>query len=368
MGGGNNGAEAPITQEAPDAQPDAIAPSGPTKPELAERLDDVPRIFISHRHADREIADILRSFFLEATAGRVKVFQSSFVGSAPEIGKILTEELGQELYHAELVFLICTVADENWSYCMWECGVAFNPRKDDTRIVVLQCGQDVPAPLNDRVRVALNDETSIKVFVKQFLTDENFFPRLRRPITDFEQESQNVTAWAERLHTQLQAVVTYEPDDAWHAWPYLLLELPLSAVEEIQLAYDDSQEEAVHALLRQHCVVAANAENVPQLFGKARLSYGHSLHDLISTWQRKQREADSIWVKSLLDQLTAATCGDFPSPDWAALRHAQNQNLHAPMLLKVFRSPSKRCMQFDVYFPWFKVDEASGGPAVMLPA
>lgn len=55
-----------------------------------------PQVFLSHRHADKETADIIRDFIRNYTGGRVNVFQSSYSGSGPEIEKILTEELGKE--------------------------------------------------------------------------------------------------------------------------------------------------------------------------------------------------------------------------------------------------------------------------------
>lgn len=61
-----------------------------------------------------------------------------------------------------MVLLIFTVPDEDWSYCIWETGVAFNPRKkDETKIVVLQCGKNIPAPLSDKARVQISKKESV---------------------------------------------------------------------------------------------------------------------------------------------------------------------------------------------------------------
>jgi len=37
--------------------------------------DDTPLLFISHRHADREIADVVRKFINYQSRGDVKVYQ-----------------------------------------------------------------------------------------------------------------------------------------------------------------------------------------------------------------------------------------------------------------------------------------------------
>jgi hypothetical protein len=63
------------------------------------RSDDKPVLFISHRHDDRAIADVLRRFIEARTGGRVVVFQSSTSGArGPKQG----ENPGQR--HDDVVF------------------------------------------------------------------------------------------------------------------------------------------------------------------------------------------------------------------------------------------------------------------------
>jgi hypothetical protein len=52
-----------------------------------------------------------------------------------------------------VVLLVYTTEDQDWSYCMWECGVAMKPDAPQTRIVVLQCAAETPNVFEDRVRV-----------------------------------------------------------------------------------------------------------------------------------------------------------------------------------------------------------------------
>ena len=101
--------------------------------------------------------------------------------------------------------------------------------------------------------------------------------------------------------------------------------------------------------------------------GKPGLQAAHPLNDLIRSWERKNPGDQSLWVRSLLEQLAAGASWEYPLPDWALFRHAQNQNLHVPLVLAVRRSPRKRHIQFSVYFPWFKVD-GKGAVQVNLPA
>ena len=111
-------------------------------------------LFISHKHSDKDIADEIREFVEGWTAGRVKVFQSSSAEAAgPKIGRRLSDELKQALREASVVLFLHTRADDDWSTCMWEIGVATDPEKPDTKVVLLSCGDKVPLVFDDQVRV-----------------------------------------------------------------------------------------------------------------------------------------------------------------------------------------------------------------------
>ena len=117
---------------------------------ISLRSHDKPVLFISHRHDDRPIADVLRRFIEARTGGRVTVFQSSSPGArGPKQGENLTEELRRNLWHASVVVLIYTARDQDWSYCMWECGVAQLPEPSTTKTVVFQCADQFPMVFAD---------------------------------------------------------------------------------------------------------------------------------------------------------------------------------------------------------------------------
>ena len=113
------------------------------------------RIFISHRYADRDIAACLRSH-LQAWG----IPAENIATSASRVGTwALSESVRHALWNANLFFLIYTVPDEDWGYCMWEAGVASDPGSPDASVVVLQCGQDRPNLLQElaKGRLGLED-------------------------------------------------------------------------------------------------------------------------------------------------------------------------------------------------------------------
>lgn len=335
--------------------------SGPQVP----GTEQPARVFISHRHDDARIAHVLRQFLRRATAGAVEVFQSSYDGNGPEIGKILSQELGRELAESELVLLIYTVADENWSYCMWECGVAFDPRMNDTRIVVLQCGQAIPAPLNDRVRVRLDQEESIRRFVKRLMTDADFFPRRQTPITRFGADSPEVEDAARELIARLRPVASGEPEEHWPAWPCLRFELPLERALEIRSMFQAGQSDDAYTAIRSECFIRDSDNYAVELFGTRRFEANQTLGALVDNWENRNA-APSHWATSLLRQIAKAICWEFPDPEWAAFKRARQSAFYAPMLFFVRKLPGKQCMQFDVQFVRFDFDSETHLPKIQI--
>ena len=55
-----------------------------------ERKSSSPICFISHKHADKDIADVIGWFITMSTGGRVTVFQSSSPwADAPKVGRVV---------------------------------------------------------------------------------------------------------------------------------------------------------------------------------------------------------------------------------------------------------------------------------------
>lgn len=147
------------------------------------------KIFISHRHDDKKIADSVKSVLQEWGNGQIKIYQSSDVRvNGYKIGMKLTDEQKIALTDTNIVILIYTVSDDDWYYCMWESGIATNKNGQDTRILVFKCASDLPESLLGEMCVT-PDESSIKVFSKDFHKKSNFFPGLYLPFApDIDEE------------------------------------------------------------------------------------------------------------------------------------------------------------------------------------
>lgn len=343
-----------------------MADAKPARGERAERSQ--PLLFISHRHADREIADVVRDFVTFRSGGDVVVYQtSSSDAQAPKIGRNVNRELMQALWKAEVLVLIYTSQQHDWDYCMWECGVATHSESEDTSVIVLQCGRRLPRVFADQVAVDIRDLEKIRRFVNAFLTDPGFFPGRDEAVTRFQSNDANVARATQALYEDLQAVVRPDDDgqvEEWHAMPFVQLELTPSQVLQITGQDDDRQAQATTLrLLFDASVLTADRESAA-LFGRPSLPVGESFGQILPRTVREGQPPD--WLKSLASQMTRAAQWNFPGVRWGLMRSANENDAtwYGPVLTHVRRFPSK-AMQFDIHFQRFAA--AADAQAVSLP-
>jgi hypothetical protein len=132
-------------------------------------------VFISHRHADKGLAEaILYHLTLWGLRGEDIHLSSDFM-SEPGASRLRQNNLTKALWVTSLLLLVYTVEDEDWSYCMWEAGVASSPDSPDTNLVIFQCGSESPLPFSPELKVSLSED-SVSKFVSEFLRAPNFIP------------------------------------------------------------------------------------------------------------------------------------------------------------------------------------------------
>ncbi len=74
-----------------------------------------PLLFISHKHTDSKIADIIRTFITMSTSGYVDVYQSSTAwAQGPQVGRSLNKQLRETLWKASILILLYTEQDQDW--------------------------------------------------------------------------------------------------------------------------------------------------------------------------------------------------------------------------------------------------------------
>jgi hypothetical protein len=341
------------------------ADARPARQERNERSQ--PLLFISHRHADREIADVIRDFITFRSGGDVVVYQtSSSDAQAPKIGRSVNRELRRALWKSEVLVLIYTSQERDWDYCMWECGVATHSESEDTSVIVLQCGRHLPRVFADQVAVDIRDSDKVRRFVNAFLTDPGFFPGRDEAVTRFQPNDTNVERATQALYEDLQRVVRPDDDgqvEEWHAMPFVQLELTANQVLQITEEQDDQKAQLLTSrLLMDASVLTADRESAA-LFGRPTLPVGESFGQILPRAVREGQPPE--WLKSLAGQMTRATQWNFPGVRWGLMRSANENDgtWYSPVLTHVRRFPSK-AMQFDIHFHRFAAPP--GAPAITL--
>ncbi|MGZ4618279.1 MAG: hypothetical protein ACXV5Q_01515 [Frankiaceae bacterium] len=316
-----------------------------------------PLLFISHRHADQPIADSLRKFVTDRSGGRIIVFQSSSADAdGARVGRELQKELKEHLWKAGVVVLIYTSPEEDWSYCMWECGVATHPQSPETKIVVFQCGPRAPSVYQDSVRIKVRDATEIQKFVNDFLTSRDFFPQYDEAIAPgFSPNGDEVREATRQLHEALSELVSADEGEDWGTVPFLRLQLTYAEVDQLR-ELDDVQGAVA---VREAARVGDIDGEAKRLFGLGQIERQVPFAKLIEAWQQG-RPGDPIrWVDDLVEQILVASNWRLPRFRWQLMESVDDSDSakYAPIVTRVRSVPHQRFHEFDVYFSKFTTDE-----------
>ena len=341
------------------------SPSAPTKHGEQSR----PLLFISHRHDDFAIAEIVRGFLTYHSGNSIAVYQSSSEdGQAPKIGRNVNRELKQALWKSDVIVLIYTGQGRDWDYCMWECGVATHSESEETRVIVLQCGKQLPRVFADQLAVDLRDQGKVRRFANEFLTDPHFFPHREQAVTQFQPNDKNVERAASNLFEDLQEVLpdTGDEIEEWPAVPYLRLELSASQVREIVGEEEDERARALAFTQLMEAGVLESDREAAALFGRPTLPAGEPFGEVLPRSARAEEAPD--WLASLAHQVMRAAKWNFPAVQWGLMRSANENDgtWYSPVLTHVRRLPT-RTMQFDVHFQRFACPPGSTAVSLPLP-
>jgi hypothetical protein len=318
-----------------------------------------PLLFISHRHVDKAIADVVRKFVSDRSGGRIRVFQSSSAyANAPRVGRELHRELKESLWLAGVVILVYTTPDEDWSYCMWECGVATHPESPETKIVVLQCGPRRPSVYTDIVPVNAQDVIEVQKFTNDFLTSPDFFPNQGEAVAPgFSSNGEHVQQAARELHEALLQVIPPgdEEGEDWATVPFLRLELTYADVDRIRGLSDAEGGRAVQATARV-CEIDSEAK---RLFGLGRVEHSAAFSRLVEIWRQGRPDEPTKWAEELCEQIRVGSHWRMPRFGWQLMRSVNDADhaKYSPVMSRVRSIPQRRCHQFDIYFSKFDTDE-----------
>ena len=267
-------------------------------------------IFISHRHIDRPIANFLRATHDGWLTEKDKIFQSSALGHGPEVGRELTKDLKDALSKTNLLFLIYTDSSADWGYCLWECGFADAPTSVATKFVVFECGGESHPVFNNLLRVKLEKE-SIKNFIKQFHTVDNFIPGHRNLRKEINEDTLN--NWTDNFYEGFKKHMPQVAPEILPVWDCMVLKLkwePVLKIMQLKETEDKKNLERAKQLILDNCLLESKRSSAIPHFGLIRTEADRPWKDILSNWKIQSKTNTSYdWIDNLHIQLYRSVLG-----------------------------------------------------------
>lgn len=285
-------------------------------------------IFISHKHTDREIANVIKANLKRWNIPADAIYQSSDpTGAGPIIGNPLAQDLKKALYQANAVFLVYTFADENWDYCMWECGVATDPNPDSpntTKIIVFQATKDIPRVFNNEIRINITEKDDILKFTTQFHTQEGFYLKQSAYASDIEQVI--LKERSNKLYEDLNQVIPPHSPEERSRWDFFTLKLNSDSLQRIN--QEQSDDSKINTIQTESEVVYSFGA-APKHFNFDNFTPNLKFFDLIEQWKRwrnrrlKSSEQENIpqeWIEELCREMLRAIEKESAEPIWQLMK------------------------------------------------
>jgi hypothetical protein len=265
-------------------------------------------LFISHRHEDCRIADIFRKAFEEWSNGEVTIFQSSNAKTAPSVGDELDDVVRKAAADASVLLLIYTVTDDDWTWCMYECGLAQDPATFDTRILVFHTPADPPAPLQHLITLPMSIE-ALETLAEQFHRSTEFFPGRDQAIAPTIKEDQ-IKQRSMALYQNLTKEIRDVQIKSSIRYDQITLSIPFTDVERIKSIHETEgfDETFKHAskILAQKCVIESFTGEPHTHFIYEAIPKNLEFAALVKRWRKESRYSQLTWDEELYAEITRA--------------------------------------------------------------
>ncbi len=306
-------------------------------------------IFISHRHTDRQIAEVINNHLQLWGIPQNSIYQSSAAGgTGPKIGGTLTQDLKDALYRANAVLLVYTFADQDWSYCMWECGVATDPKSQSTKIVVFKTTDDIPKVFKDTILIGITERDILRFttqFHKEvgFLSDESpaFAPDIGEEI---------LKRRSNDLYNDLSRVIPHRRREEMYRWDFFTLKLNSDSVERIK--NQEQSEDSKINIIQQESEATFEFGAALQHFGFYTFVPELNFNHLVERWKAIISCRESIpqtWIKELCKEMLRAVENRRAQPTWELMKSDLYPDWWFYPVVNHVRSNSDDSMEFQIY-------------------
>lgn len=312
---------------------------------------DEKLIFISHRHVDKEMADVLRTE-LESWGDDIKIYQSSSAENGSRVGADLEDSIASNIANACLVLSVYSPAPGDMNWCMFECGLAEDPTAEKSKVVPFSSSDEVPEPLSGRLTVKLTPD-SIRQFVHGFHTEADFLQG--RPAYDPGLHDKAKKALADRLYKKLEACAP-RPIESVPVYDLITFDISFADVEAarhaMQEADRDSSFTEAGAVISANAMIIGASGDPQEHFGFDIMTENLKLTDLVERWKYLSREDTASWAEELTEAIARAFMN---FPEFSVTHPLQSLAAGGggwliPVVSQYRKMPIQERFEFDVLF------------------
>lgn len=309
------------------------------------------RIFISHKHDDAAIAQAFGEFIRTQSGNRIQAhISSSSSFESPMGGRPLQDQLVASLSNSGCLILIYTRPDDNWSYCMYECGFA---TREGIPVHIFQCGDSEPPPLSHLVRYKTTILDDVKRFVSAFLTQPDFLRGQRDALTNYGKNDDQVQKAAADFFASLQGAIarTDGTKQEWIPWPLIRLRVDRKSIEAISGSPSSEEHKiiAMKSLLEQKAVVSSVTPGFTHFIGLS-VSIGESFANVRESWLKVyHRRENEVLYRTICVQMLAAFEKQI-IPLQATYAKSYLGRCVLPVVSRTLSSVNSEVEEFDIMF------------------
>ena len=304
-------------------------------------------IFISHKHEDKKIADVFKKNFQLWNVSLGNIFQSSDYRTSSVIGEPLKPQLREALANAVLVLLIYTDSDKDWEFCLWECGVATDPRdQQPTRIALFQSGEQLSRVFQDEVVFKLDNE-EIRKFTEQFHKKAGFV-YADKPFQE-DVQADILQKRADDLYNDLSLLSIPGKREERYRWDHFTLDLLPAQTENVRS--EVNPEKRIELLIQESRVVHS--------FGQALLHFNYTtgtkdltFKKLINRWKEYWNNEGDVpqgWIREICEEMNRAINNIPAKPAWQLMRSVVYENWWFYPIVNHARVLPNGGVEFDIY-------------------
>ena len=337
-------------------------------------MSDDFTIFISHRHKDKALADVLSNNLQKWGIPQEHIFQSSSPERGLSGGADLQDELLEKVRETDLFLLIYSQPNDDWWWCSFELGAATAKNTKDTTVVVFHCGERLArGAVGGSVQIDIRSADNISLFTRDFhrrpeyvIPDEKIRKVHAAKLSSLEAADDKIIR--DRASDLLADFKKHAPEaheQERHRWDYMRLSLNSESVHQIRNGEgrDEKPSESYNKLILDEVEVRNGTQtSALRRFGYQDFEEGVRLLDLKRRWmngyfEEFSEKPDNIrWMDDLCADIYRAIRNISAKRTFNYLKSVlpeDNKN-YRPAVIRVRRLVD-RSMEFDVYL--YRVDD-----------